>query len=452
MFAVALEGALVFGVLYLLTATTVAIVRDTGAAPPFGFVAGFSVLFVASLGMVRGGRPNGEILTLRQEVALASAVSLVLGSCVFLARWALTGSPQMLAAILTLEGTLAVPATVAAWRWIACRFGILDGWRERILVIGTGETARRLSRWVSERLSQDHTIVGFADADESRIGNVVAMGVRVQTSYSGLLSFCPKRADRIVVALDEKRGTLPIHDLVELRLAGFEIEDTTSFLERTSGKLAVETLLPSWLIFSGGFKTSPARVAIKRVLDVALSVGLLIVASPVMLAAAAAIRLDSPGPVLYRQKRLGLKGKEFFLLKFRSMVRDAERKSGPVWAREGDPRVTRVGRLLRATRIDELPQIFNVLGGQMSFVGPRPERRHFVEQLEKSIPFYRLRTAVRPGVTGWAQVMYRYGASEEDAVEKLKYDLYYVKHLNPLFDLWIVLKTIKVVLSGDGAR
>lgn len=452
MFSVLFEGILVFLVLYGITASTVGIVRGTGTVPPFGFVAMFSVLFVASLGMVRGGRPNGETLTLRQEIALSSAVSLVLGSCVFLARWAIAGSPQPLAAILTLEGTLAVPATVAAWRWVAARFRILDGWRERVLVIGTGETARRLSRWVSERLARDYTVIGFADADESRIGNIVAMGVRVQTSFSGLLSFCPKRADRIVVALDEKRGTLPLHDLIELRLSGFPIEDTTSFLERTSGKIAVETLLPSWLIFSDGFKTSPLRLAVKRALDIALAVGLLIVTAPLMAVVAVAIRLDSPGTVLYRQSRLGLRGREFFLLKFRSMVRDAESKSGPVWAREGDPRVTRVGRLLRVTRIDELPQIFNVLRGQMSFVGPRPERRHFVEQLEKVIPFYRLRTAVRPGVTGWAQVMYRYGASEEDAVEKLKYDLYYVKHLNPLFDLWIVFKTVKVVLSGEGAR
>jgi sugar transferase (PEP-CTERM system associated) len=281
---------------------------------------------------------------------------------------------------------------------------------------------------------------------------VLAMGVRIQTDFRSLSQYCPRRADRILVALDEKRGKLPLEPLMELRLAGLEIEDTTSFIERTSGRLAVETMLPSWLIFSDGFKTSPIRLAAKRMMDLLLSLILLVVSAPVVLVTAVLIRLDSRGPVFYRQKRMGSGGREFQLLKFRSMVQDAEGRSGPTWARADDPRITRVGRLLRNLRIDEIPQLINVFRGEMSFVGPRPERRHFVEQLERRIPYYRLRMSARPGITGWAQVQYRYGASEEDAVEKLKYDLYYIKNCNALFDLWIALKTIKVVLMGSGAR
>jgi len=239
---------------------------------------------------------------------------------------------------------------------------------------------------------------------------------------------------------------------MELRLRGLDIEEATTFIERISGRIAVEAMLPSWLIFSEGFKTSPLRLFLKRTNDLANATGLLILAFPVMLLTAVLIKLDSPGPVFYRQKRLGRNGYEFDVLKFRSMRADAERHSGPTWATENDPRITRVGRVIRLLRIDELPQLINVLRGEMSFVGPRPEREYFVRQLEKQIPYYGLRLVARPGITGWAQVQYRYASTEEDSLEKLKYDLYYIKNSSLLFDLWIVLKTVKVVLAGSGAR
>jgi len=223
-------------------------------------------------------------------------------------------------------------------------------------------------------------------------------------------------------------------------------------MERISGKIAVETMLPSWLIFSEGFKTSSMRSLLKRTADLIFSTALLLVASPVMLLTAAAVVLDSGFPILYRQDRLGRDGREFRLLKFRSMRQDAEALSGPTWAAKHDPRVTRVGVLVRHLRIDELPQLFNVFRGEMSFVGPRPERGHFARMLERKIPYYGLRTTVRPGITGWAQVEYGYGATDEEALEKLKYDLYYIKNNNLLLDLWIMLKTVKVVLRGTGAR
>ena len=224
------------------------------------------------------------------------------------------------------------------------------------------------------------------------------------------------------------------------------------FFERISGKIAVETMLPSWLIFSEGFKTSAIRSVIKRAMDLAHALVLLILTSPLMLVTSILIKLTSRGPVLYRQARMGKGGHEFDVLKFRSMVIDAEDRSGPTFAKEFDPRVTLMGRLMRPLRIDELPQLINVLRGEMSFVGPRPERKHFVRRLEEKIPYFGLRLTVRPGLTGWAQVEYRYGATDEDSLEKLKYDLYYIKNANVLFDLWIVVKTIKVVLLGSGAR
>jgi sugar transferase (PEP-CTERM system associated) len=450
-FSFALEGGLTFLVLYGLATVTMALTQGfTRGASPL-LIAGLSVLFLACVAITRSATA-GEENNLRREITLASLVCLVLGIIGFLVEWAYSGSPRPLTGFLALEGALAVPAAVTATRWAAARLNVLDGWRERVLVLGTGHSARQLCHWISQNLSSDYVVVGFADENDARVGQVLSMGVRIQTDFLSLPRYCPRRVDRILVALDEKRGKLPLEPLMQLRLAGLEIEDITSFIERTSGKLAVETMLPSWLIFSDGFKTSSMRLAAKRLLDVVFSLSLLVVTAPIVVVTAVLILLDSRGPVLYRQKRMGSGGREFRVLKFRSMVRDAEGRSGPIWARANDPRITRVGRVIRKLRIDELPQLLNVLRGEMSFVGPRPERKHFVEQLEDRIPYYRLRMAVRPGITGWAQVQYRYGATEEDALEKLKFDLYYIKNCNPLFDLWIALKTVKVVLMGSGAR
>ena len=447
----ALEGGLTFVVLYGLANMTTAVTQGITRSAPIGQIAGLSLLFVVCVALARNSR-TGDEGDLRREVALASVVSLTLGVGAFLADWMLRGAPRPLTGFLMLEGAFAVPAAVAAWRWTAIRLNVLDGWRERVLVLGTGQSAKQLCQFIAQNLTNDYTVVGFADENDARVGQMLAMGVRIQTDFGSLVRYCPDHADRVIVALDEKRGKLPLEPLMQLRLAGIDVEDTTSFIERTSGRLAVDTMLPSWLIFSDGFKTSALRLAMKRLLDVVLSLILLVVTAPLMALTAVLVRLEGGGPVLYRQKRMGQNGREFEVLKFRSMVQDAEKKSGPIWARTDDPRITRMGCVIRKLRIDEIPQLFNVLAGQMSFVGPRPERRHFVEQLEKRIPYYRLRETVRPGITGWAQVQYQYGASEEDALEKLKYDLYYIKNCNALFDLWIALKTVKVVLLGSGAR
>jgi len=438
----ALEGGLIFGVLYALAHVTYGGATAHAPTPYVG------VLFAVLLVMTRSatlGDPTG----VRRQVAVFGTLSVL--SAGLAALWALVPGNNARLSLLLFGGSIVVPTVVALWRWTTMRLGILAAARESLLIVGTGETAQQVCRWILTEHGTEYSVAGFVDEDDRRLGMLLAMGTRIQSDFESLAGF-GRRADRIIVALDEKRGKLPLRQLMELRLLGIEIEDATSFFERVSGKIAVETMLPSWLIFSEGFKTSSTRRFLKRAADLTHASLLLLLSAPVMALTALLIRLDSPGPILYRQKRLGMNGQEFDVLKFRSMRQDAERDSGPTWAQTDDPRITRVGRIIRKLRIDELPQLFNVLRGEMSFVGPRPERGHFVRQLEERIPYYGLRMTARPGITGWAQVEYRYGASEEDALEKLKYDLYYIKNSNLLFDLWIVLKTIRVCVVGSGAR
>ena len=257
--------------------------------------------------------------------------------------------------------------------------------------------------------------------------------------------------DRVIVALDERRGSLPMDELLKCRLKGIHVDDGVSFSESLSGKLSVEKLPPSSIIFSNGFRGVVVYRGIKRTIDLLASLVGLIVFLPLCLLVALAIKLDSRGPVFYRQERVGQDGRLFSLIKFRSMTVDAE-KDGPVWAVVNDQRVTRVGRWLRKLRLDEITQLINVIRGEMSIVGPRPERPFFVRKLERVIPFYAHRHAVKPGITGWAQILYPYGATQEDAQEKLKYDLYYIKHMSPIMDLRIISETVKIVLLGRGSR
>jgi sugar transferase (PEP-CTERM system associated) len=258
------------------------------------------------------------------------------------------------------------------------------------------------------------------------------------------------RPDIVVVAQIDRRGCFPAQTLLECRLRGIRVEDWPTFYEKATGKILVTAVRPSWLIFSDGFVKTPRTEIIKRLFDVGASLVGILLSLPLMALAAIAIKLESSGPVLYRQPRLGQNGCVFILNKFRSMRQDAEKETGPVWATQQDSRITRVGGFLRRTRLDELPQLFNVLFGHMSFIGPRPERPEFVSELQKQIPYYIERLAVKPGITGWAQVRYRYGSSVEDAVEKLQYDLYYIKNLSLFLDLLIVLNTVQVVLFARG--
>jgi sugar transferase (PEP-CTERM system associated) len=295
-------------------------------------------------------------------------------------------------------------------------------------------------------------IVGFIDPDPARIGAAV-----LNPGVIGTLEDIPsivraRSVDRVVVSLADARGKLPMDKLLEMKLDGVSFDHLASVYEEYTGKIAVENLRPSWLIFSPGFRKSRWVSASKRTLDLFVAGVGLVIAAPVMALVALAIRLTSRGAVLYHQQRVGLHGRIFTLHKFRSMQDNAEATTGPVWAsKAGDSRVTAVGLLLRRSRLDELPQLWNVLNGDMSFVGPRPERPEFVTELTREIPFYGQRHIVRPGLTGWAQVRYTYGASVEDALQKLQYDLFYIKNLSVALDLFIILNTVKTVLRQGGA-
>ena len=339
---------------------------------------------------------------------------------------------------------------IIAWRLLFNRLAYASNLEERVLIVGAGAIARMVARQIQAQHDFGYRVVGFIN-DQTDGGNVLAPALlggpedipAIVQQYD---------VDRIVVGLTDRRGRLPIAELLQAKLSGVRVEDATSMYERLTGKILIDDLKPSWLIFSDGFVISRWTRFLKRAIDLALaSIGLL-TAAPVMLLTALAVYLDSDGPIFYCQERVGEHGRTFTVFKFRSMRTDAEQSGRPVWAREGDDRVTRVGRVIRKTRLDELPQLWNVLRGDMSFVGPRPERPYFVEQLAREIPFYQQRHAVKPGVTGWAQVKYQYGSSLEDAMEKLRYDLYYIKHLSTALDLTIVFDTVKVILFGKGAK
>ena len=321
---------------------------------------------------------------------------------------------------------------------------------ENVLIVGTGPTAVGVARQIFQQHDFAYHIVGFAG--EGSTAHLPPGYPRLLGAPGDIGDLVTRHSiDRIIVAVADRRGRLPVEELVHAKLSGVCVEEAAATYERLTGKIMLENIKPSWLIFSDGFRVSRIRRFLKRLVDVLLSIVGLVVAAIPMALTAFAVWLETGRPVLYKQERVGQHGRRFALFKFRSMRVDAEGAT-PIWASQQDDRVTRVGRFIRITRLDELPQLWNVLRGDMSFVGPRPERPYFVEMLSEEIPFYHERHAVKPGITGWAQVKYRYGASIEDATEKLRYDLYYIKHLSVIFDLTIVFDTVKVILFGKGAQ
>lgn len=324
--------------------------------------------------------------------------------------------------------------------------------RTRTLLFGAGNRAASIAELRRRADRRGFKVVGCIAVN----GDQVAADFEVlRTNGKSIADIAiEKGADEIVIAMDDRRGNLPVRELLDARFQGVEVIDILEFLERETGKIRIDLVQPSWLIFSPGFRRSYTRNLAKRLLDVTFSGVVLLLAWPVMLLIALAIKLEDGlvAPVFYRQVRVGQDNASFNVLKFRSMREDAESDGKAIWASKNDSRVTRVGSFLRKSRLDELPQFFNVLAGQMSIVGPRPERPEFVRELEERIPYYSERHVVKPGVTGWAQLKYSYGASEEDAVEKLQYDLYYVKNQAVLLDFLIMLQTVEVVLWGKGAR
>ena len=322
---------------------------------------------------------------------------------------------------------------------------------QRILILGIGSMAKSIAGEMIQKIDTGFRIIGFIAEAPDRVGEKL-----INPSIIGDLSqLCAivqrEKINRIIVALEEWRGKFPGAELLKCRMNGITIQEGIDFLEHLTGRLQVESLRPSFLIFSDGFRKSKSIRWAKRSIEFFFSLIGLICLSPLILIISLLIKIDSRGPILYQQERVGENGKVFKLFKFRSMFENAE-TNGPVWAGEEDARITWIGRCIRKWRCDEIPQMLNVLKGDMAFVGPRPERPFFVEKLRKEIPFYDQRLVVRPGITGWAQIKYRYGASKEDSLEKMKYDLYYIKNLSILFDLVIIFETIKVVLFKKGAR
>ena len=324
--------------------------------------------------------------------------------------------------------------------------------RERLLLVGTSAAAISLARELFERQDLGVEIVGFIDPDPARVGAPVLNPGVIGTIEDIPAIVRARGVERVVVSLSDARGKLPMDKLLEMKLDGVSFDHLASVYEQYTGKIAIDNLRPSWLIFSEGFRKSRIQQVVKRLTDVACAAVGLLLSFPIMLLVAIAVKASSRGPIFYHQPRVGLRGRVFVVHKFRSMREDAEKETGAVWAAVNDSRVTPIGQLLRRTRIDELPQLWNVVRGDMSLVGPRPERPEFVSSLTQQIPFYGQRHTVRPGLTGWAQVRYTYAASSEDAMEKLQYELFYIKHMSFALDLFVLAKTIKTVLRGEGAQ
>ena len=320
---------------------------------------------------------------------------------------------------------------------------------QEIVILGTGRLAEDIAREIEGKQNSSYKILGFVGERETIFNPNGAPFFKDLDDIAHLLP--GKHIQRIVVALDDRRGATPIKKLLKYKMQGIVIEQGISFYERVTGRLLVENMEPSWIIYSEGFSLNRWQFIVKRTVDILLSLTLLLLSSPIMLISALIIKMESAGDVFYSQERVGRKIVPFKVYKFRSMRQDAER-DGAVWALENDDRVTRFGRFIRKFRIDELPQLWNVLKGDMSLVGPRPERPVFVEKLAETIPFYQIRHDIKPGVTGWAQVCYPYGASQEDALRKLEYDLYYMKNLSIPMDLLVVFMTVKTVLFKKGSR
>ena len=346
--------------------------------------------------------------------------------------------------------TLALAGSVLL-RTIFHQWSKADAFKPRVLVLGTGTRAVKLAAHAEH--DTHHEVVGFVSMQPTR-HYVPESSVLTLNPGESLPSVVERLGvDQIVIAVRDRRGgALPIEQLLECKAKGVKIMEMPTFFEREYRQVLLESLNPSWMVLGNGFRQDMVTSAVKRLFDLTVSIALLLVTWPIMLITALCIYLESGGPILFRQERVGKDGRGFELYKFRSMRQDAEQCGTPQWAKANDDRTTRVGRFIRKVRIDELPQVINVLKGDMSFVGPRPERPFFVDQLAKQIPYYSLRHSAKPGITGWAQVRYPYGATVDDAIEKLQYDLYYVKNHSLFLDLMVLISTVEVVLWGKGAR
>lgn len=365
-------------------------------------------------------------------------VALVLGAVIYKFPDFLPGNNSAIFGVIILA--ISLFCWRSAYGWLVCQ----PFFRERVYVLGTGDRAQRLVSGL-RRPGLGFEVVGWTgnlDGEPSL--------EQVGAHLAGLAK--EKGVHRVIVAMPNRRGTIPVQELLLLRMAGVKVEEATSWLEKLTGRIEVEQLYPSWFIFAEGFRFSTVNRILRRIVNFMAALLGLILALPVIPFVALAVKMSSAGPVFYRQIRVGRGGGTFYCYKFRTMRQDAEADTGATWATDDDPRITKVGKYLRSLRLDEIPQLWCVLKGDMHFVGPRPERPEFVQWLSREIPYYNMRHVVRPGITGWAQVQYKYGNTLEDAREKLQYDLFYIKNASIGLDLLILFQTIKIVLLGRGAK
>jgi sugar transferase (PEP-CTERM system associated) len=382
----------------------------------------------------------------RIEQSLGAAC-LLLGLLYFLVPSLLLSRGVFIIAMMLSAALVLISRTLFDKAWQ------LTGPNQRVIILGTGQLAMDLARELTNRGDLSLRLEGFVSGAAPGERLEILCGYPVLGYTGEMETIANERSiSRIVVALEDRRGALPTRELVSLRVQGVRVEDATSTLSALTGRVSLRSVRPSWFVFSDGFRRSRWSDGLKRSLDLTVGIIGLVLSLPLMAVVAIVVRLDSKGPALYRQQRVGLRGRCFEVLKFRSMRTDAESGTGAQWAIENDPRVTRVGRFIRKYRLDELPQFWNVIRGEMSFVGPRPERPEFVRELRKTIPYYDERHSIRPGLTGWAQVQYAYGASIEDSVIKLEYDLFYLQNTSITFDLAIIFQTVRIVIGGHGSR
>jgi sugar transferase (PEP-CTERM system associated) len=451
-----------FLVALAFVAATIARLGPNDATVMFEYEQGFVKILVASAAFITCmyyfDLYDSSILSNRREV-LSRLIAVLGTACILLAFLYYVYPALELGRGIFGIGCLLVAVVLLLWRKLFSAVNSQPQFAERALIFGDGPLAESLLRELESRPELGLRVVSHVleDGNESTDVN---WQHHESAGDSLLLTACEElshavkahRVNRIVVAMRDRRGKLPVELLLSLKSNGVLIQDGTDVYEAVTGKVPIESLRLGWLLFSPGFHVSRILMIYKRLASILISIGVSLLSLPLLPFIALAIKLSSPGPVFYKQQRVGRNDIVFYCYKFRTMCADAEADSGPTWAGDDDPRITRVGRFLRITRLDEIPQLWNVIKGDMSLVGPRPERPEFVEWLTHEIPYYHLRQSVRPGITGWAQVRYKYGNSIEDAKEKLRYDLFYIKNMSPGLDFLILFDTTKTILLRRGAK
>ncbi len=436
--AVAIAASFVMATMLVLGADSYLVLNYEGGALKIVIVVAITLLCSYYLDLYAPQRLTSKSEIYFRLMAVVGIVSIILSAVAFAFPRFLMGPDVLLVGLAILSVVLML------WRnmydWVVSQ----PLFREHVYVLGSGERAEHVIAAIRARRDLGMEIVGYATRNDGK--------ALTRDEFAESLAACEVRIDRIVVAFSDRRGTMPVRELLDLRMAGTKIEEATTLLEKMSGKIEIDGLHPSVMIFGDGFGVKRSVMLARRLVAFAVSATALLLLLPFIPWIILAVKLSSTGPVLFRQTRVGQRGKLFTVYKFRTMRQDAEAGTGAVWAQKDDPRVTRIGGFLRKTRLDEIPQLWNVLKGDMGFVGPRPERPEFVQWLTEQIPYYNLRHFIRPGVTGWAQVRYRYGATLEETRQKLEYDLYYVKHMSVALDLLIIFETLKTVLLRRGAQ